>query len=407
MREIAALAFHGSQQAERPDSRQSRGRVQCDVVADPFCAGKLSEPGAPLRKLQPYGRKIGRVVNAARRVVRDDTSDAKAESLFCTVILLDRKAERARGNSIRCVSRAYLFEDASIALRAAMQSRVPVLTLAMLSSLPDGAAYRHHGVDIGEALEIVRDDWIPAQLRRLVEVPKQMPGADLDGFRRIRARHDISSLLGGRSASLLVGTSHSSIGVANDYLHRVGPVIREHDGFIDKYIGDAIMGLFPGKADNLHCEKDGKPTIAAGVGIHTGDLMLGTIGERGRMETTVIADAVNAASRLETATKTFACSILLSRETKDALAEPDRFSLRRLGMLQIKGKCEKLEAFECYDGDPADVVEHKQSTAQKFAHALAALEAGGFTEAQEWFSPIAEACASDGPAAFYLQHARA
>ncbi|MGA7355955.1 MAG: adenylate/guanylate cyclase domain-containing protein [Candidatus Cybelea sp.] len=211
--------------------------------------------------------------------------------------------------------------------------------------------------------------------------------------------------------------------MANDYLHRVGPVIREHDGFIDKYIGDAIMGLFPGKADdalnaaialqreirvfNLHCEKDGKPTIAAGVGIHTGDLMLGTIGERGRMETTVIADAVNAASRLETATKTFACSMLLSRETKDALAEPDRFSLRRLGMLQIKGKCEKLEAFECYDGDPADVVEHKQSTAQKFAHALAALEAGGFTEAQEWFSPIAEACASDGPAAFYLQHARA
>ncbi|MGC2404907.1 MAG: adenylate/guanylate cyclase domain-containing protein [Candidatus Cybelea sp.] len=129
-----------------------------------------------------------------------------------------------------------------------------------------------------------------------------------------------------------MGTSHSSIGVANDYLHRVGPLIREHDGFIDKYIGDAIMGLFPGKADdalnaaialqreirvfNLHCEKDGKPTIAAGVGIHTGDLMLGTIGERGRMETTVIADAVNAASRLETATKTFAapfCSAVKRR----------------------------------------------------------------------------------------------
>lgn len=100
-----------------------------------------------------------------------------------------------------------------------MQPGVPVLTLAMLGSLPDGAAYRHHGIDIGEALEIVRDDWIPAQLCRLVEVAKQMPGADLDGFRRIRARHVISSLLGGRSASLLVGTSHSK-GCSNNRVSR-------------------------------------------------------------------------------------------------------------------------------------------------------------------------------------------
>lgn len=208
----------------------------------------------------------------------------------------------------------------------------------------------------------------------------------------------------------------------NDYLHRVGPLIREHDGFIDKYIGDAIMGLFPGKPDdaleaavalqreirifNRHLSREDKPTIAAGIGIHTGELMLGTIGERGRMETTVIADAVNVASHIESVTKTFGCSILLSRETKDALAEPDRFMLRRLGSVQVKNKSEKIEVFECYAGDPSDVIEHKASTAQGFANALAAFEAGDLGAALKRFSPIAQNCAADRPAAYYLSRAR-
>lgn len=208
----------------------------------------------------------------------------------------------------------------------------------------------------------------------------------------------------------------------NDYLRRIGPLVREHDGFIDKYIGDAIMGLFPSKPEdaldaaialqreirifNRQLNREGKPTITAGVGIHTGELMLGTIGERSRMETTVIADAVNVAAHIESSTKTFGCSILLSRETKDALAEPDRFMLRRLGIVQVKTKSEKLEVFECYAGDPTDVVEHKASTAQRFADALEAFEAGDLSGALKWFTPIAQECAEDKPAAYYVGRVR-
>ena len=203
----------------------------------------------------------------------------------------------------------------------------------------------------------------------------------------------------------------------NDYLRRVGPQVREYDGFIDKYIGDAIMGLFPGKADdalnaavalqreirifNRQLEKEGKPAIAAGAGIHTGELMLGTIGERGRMETTVIADAVNAAARLESATKSFDCSIVLSRETKDAL-ERDRFMLRRLGMLHVKGKSKELEVYEAFDGDPPELVVHKQNTLDRFAEALAALEAEDWAAARHGFAKVAAGCERDGPAAYYL-----
>ena len=123
----------------------------------------------------------------------------------------------------------------------------------------------------------------------------------------------------------------------NDYLNRVGPVIRAHQGFIDKYIGDAVMALFPNTADdalqaaiamqkqvslyNWERQQQGDGAIAIGIGLHTGSLMLGTIGESERMESTVIADAVNLASRLESLTKTYGASILISGDTLMGLVQ--------------------------------------------------------------------------------------
>lgn len=203
----------------------------------------------------------------------------------------------------------------------------------------------------------------------------------------------------------------------NRYLHGAEPIIGEHGGFIDKYIGDAVMGLFPKSADdalkagidlqrearvlNRKLADERQPALAIGVGLHTGDLMLGTIGGRNRMETTVIADAVNAASRMESATKTFGCSIVLSRGTRDALSEPDRFMLRHLGTLHVKGKSEKLEVYEAFDADPAELIVHKQDTIQQFREALAAFEAGDFMKARVEFAAIGSANKDDGPAGYY------
>jgi class 3 adenylate cyclase len=106
----------------------------------------------------------------------------------------------------------------------------------------------------------------------------------------------------------------------NAYLERMGPVIRDHNGFIDKYIGDAIMALFKNADDALRAglamldtldqfnagrRAAGQQPIAIGIGINTGSLMLGTIGERHRMDGTVISDAVNLAARVESLTKDY------------------------------------------------------------------------------------------------------
>jgi class 3 adenylate cyclase len=204
----------------------------------------------------------------------------------------------------------------------------------------------------------------------------------------------------------------------NDYLKRAGPLIRENGGFIDKYIGDAVMGLFPETPDdavraaialqrevrlfNRRNEGEGLPQIAIGVGIHHGPLMLGTIGERDRMNTTVIADAVNIAARLETATKLYRCSILLSRQTLDALREPDRFMLRPLGSVYVKGKAQSVEIYECYDADAADLAMHKRATSARFIEAVTAFAAGD-PGAYDAFAEIATTNARDGAAAYFLE----
>ena len=113
-------------------------------------------------------------------------------------------------------------------------------------------------------------------------------------------------------------TPDENFAFINAYLERMGPVIRDHNGFIDKYIGDAIMALFESADDALRAglgmletleafnaerRAAGQTPIGIGIGINTGILMMGTIGEKHRMDGTVISDAVNLASRIESLTK--------------------------------------------------------------------------------------------------------
>jgi len=140
----------------------------------------------------------------------------------------------------------------------------------------------------------------------------------------------------------------------NAYLKEMEPCIRANNGFIDKYIGDAIMALFPGSADNalraaismyeqlaVFNEKSalqGINPIKAGWGLHFGSLMLGILGSESRMEGTVISDAVNLAGRIEGLTKNYEPDILLSRQLLDNLITPNAFNTVFLDRMQVKGR---------------------------------------------------------------------
>jgi two-component system sensor histidine kinase ChiS len=212
-------------------------------------------------------------------------------------------------------------------------------------------------------------------------------------------------------------TPQQNFNFLNSYLKHVTPIIRNHHGFIDKYIGDAVMALFPRKASdavdaslevlnqvnryNAGRRRAGYIPIQIGIGMHRGDLILGTVGEGNRMQTTVIADAVNVASRIEGLTKTFGVPLLLSKPVVDALDDKKKFKLRHLGAVKAKGKKRSVEVYECFNSDPQELREHKEATAEQFEAAMNEFRKGMFLSAGKVFSRIAELNKDDNVAAYY------
>ncbi|TRZ90649.1 MAG: guanylate cyclase [Rhodocyclaceae bacterium] len=173
----------------------------------------------------------------------------------------------------------------------------------------------------------------------------------------------------------------------NAYLVQMEPVIAAHGGFIDKYIGDGIMALFPDSPDAaLHCAQSllkkldeyntgraraGYRPIKVGIGINTGIVILGTIGGATRMDGTVIGDAVNLAARMERLTKEYGVPILISEYTLYCLEEPDLWSIRFLDRTHVRGKQGTQSVYEVFNGDPVRVREAKTINQKVFDEALA------------------------------------
>jgi two-component system sensor histidine kinase ChiS len=148
----------------------------------------------------------------------------------------------------------------------------------------------------------------------------------------------------------------------NDYLKEIGPVTRAHGGYIDKYVGDAILAIFPDGADdalqaalamqrqvdvfNETRAQAGEPPVVIGVGVHSGPLVLGIIGESERLEGTVIADSVNLACRLEGLCKDFGVRIVTTEECLASAKNGPVYTTRFLGEVPVRGKLDPVRAYE-------------------------------------------------------------
>jgi two-component system sensor histidine kinase ChiS len=208
----------------------------------------------------------------------------------------------------------------------------------------------------------------------------------------------------------------------NTYLGKVSPAIRRNNGFIDKYIGDAVMALFPRSSSdgvraaidmqkevniyNQQRQKNGLFPIAIGIGLHAGNLMLGTIGERERMESTVIADAVNLASRLEGLTKVYGAGIIVSGAIIERLDDPKKYNYRFVDRVTVKGKRNAVSVFEVYDTETEQSIVLKQQTAEVFQEALNFYYQQKFVAAQKVFQNILQINPDDRVAMLYFKRSR-
>ncbi len=205
----------------------------------------------------------------------------------------------------------------------------------------------------------------------------------------------------------------------NSYLSQMEPVISKHRGIIDKYIGDAIMALFAHGADdavsgaiamlerlsfyNAGRIRAGYIPIQIGIGLNTGMVMIGTVGGINRMDSTVIGDAVNLTARLEEATKTYHAPLIISQNTLYDLVNPDKYHIRFLDRIRVKGKSQPLSIYEVFDNDPPELRNSKLACQPLFDEAIAFYHLKDIPRAIELLKKCVEMAPNDYPALIYLE----
>ena len=182
-----------------------------------------------------------------------------------------------------------------------------------------------------------------------------------------------------------------------------GPIIRKHNGFVDKYIGDAVMALFENADDAILCgeemykeivlnpetaKKLEVSSINVGIGIHTGMARIGIIGEEERMSGTVISNTVNMSSRLEGITKQYDNAMIISKDTLDRITDPERINTRYLGMIQVAGVNEVKALYEVLDCLDEKRFEFRNNNKNEFREAVRQFHLGNVAQSLELFKAI-------------------
>jgi len=214
-------------------------------------------------------------------------------------------------------------------------------------------------------------------------------------------------------------TPQDNFNFINAYLSQMEPVIHQHQGVIDKYIGDAIMALFPTCADdavrganamlkklahyNQDRQQESLPPVSIGIGLNTGPLMLGTIGGENRMDGTVISDAVNLASRIEELTKIYGTPLLITEQTYLKLAEPLHYHIRVIDAVKVKGKSEIVTVYEIYDAESPANLALKDTTRNDFEEGFVLYHWKQFNEACPFFEKVLAVNENDKAAQIYLK----
>ena len=215
-------------------------------------------------------------------------------------------------------------------------------------------------------------------------------------------------------------TPDELVKLLNDYLSAMTEIVEDHGGFVDKYIGDAIVAVFGAPHEDIDHAGNAVATALAcqqrldtlngelglshagglqqRIGINTGRILVGNIGSHRRFNYTVMGDAVNLASRLEGANKAYGTHILVSEQTMQSCSGDIVF--REIDRVRVVGRDEPVELYEPL-GLRGDVTDLRQNEA--YGVALKAYRAGEFDRAVKEWQPLEQ---TDGAAAAMLGRAR-
>jgi class 3 adenylate cyclase len=195
----------------------------------------------------------------------------------------------------------------------------------------------------------------------------------------------------------------------NAYLSCMTEVIYRNGGTIDKFMGDAIMTLFgapvQGDDDPVRAVRTAiqmqqaleefnrqglGPVLRIGVGIHSGEVIVGNIGSERRLDYTVIGDNVNLAARIEGLTRLYRVPVLISEKTKALLPPSREWVLRAIDRVIVKGKTTSLDIYEVWPIDGTNTYDELASRRDAFEKALALYREKQFSEAAAGFKSLGD-----------------
>ncbi|MEC8261345.1 MAG: adenylate/guanylate cyclase domain-containing protein [SAR324 cluster bacterium] len=212
----------------------------------------------------------------------------------------------------------------------------------------------------------------------------------------------------------------------NDYLKMMNMSIMVNHGFVDKFIGDAVMAIFDRTEQssndarnalnagmgmlqvlgtmNQKRKRQGQIPISIGIGIHTGPVVFGTLGFEERMDSTVLGDAVNLASRLESLTKYYGASLLFSDQTYEALGdEKENLLIREIDTVMVKGRKRPVTIYELFNSDSPDVQSAKKMVMQSLEEPLSLYRQRKWIEAEQLFTDLARNQPLDSLPTIYVE----
>lgn len=208
----------------------------------------------------------------------------------------------------------------------------------------------------------------------------------------------------------------------NEYFGRMGPIVQDNAGVVNQFLGDGIMSLFPRNADdavlasvgmmrelrrfNAEREINGATTINIGIGLHTGDLIMGIIGDTHRHSGNVVSDAVNLAARLEGLTAQYGVSLVASEDVINAVADLGKYRHRCLDVVRVVGRERPVTVYEIFEGDHPETAKLKAETKHAFESALDMLRKGQFSNAEKAFTRVLKRNPLDGAAQRLAQRAK-
>lgn len=324
----------------------------------------------------------------------------------------------------------------------------PLLTLtASMKAYQNGSfqpvmlqRYLHRGDELGlladslsQLIETVQEQK-HSQNRLLASLSRFFPDAYLDllqknSIEEIQLGDHISAEMAVLFSDIRSFTSISekmtpsqNFSLVNNYLKLVSPVVQQNNGFIVKFLGDGVMAVFPYRVEDAlqaaiaklrlvaerreEIQPANLPVLEIGIGIHTGHMMVGMIGEEHRIQGDAFSDNVNLTARIESLTRFFQVSLIISAETLSRLEAPGRYQMRSLGLVQVKGRDRPISLFDVFDADPPEIRQAKKDTLADYESAIRAYRLGRFDEAIALFERILKIFPQDHPSAHFLERAR-